>query len=115
MCYAVLSHSAMSNSLQTARLLCPWGFSRQEYWSGLPCPSPGIFPTQGSNLGLPHCRWILYYLSHLESPYDPAIPPLGMFPKKIKTLIRKDICTLMFTVVLFTIAKIWKQPVSIDR
>ena len=26
------------------------GFSRQEYWSGLPFPSPGIFPTQGSNL-----------------------------------------------------------------
>ena len=24
----------------------------------------GIFPTQGSNPGLPHCRWILYYLSH---------------------------------------------------
>ena len=23
----------------------------------------GIFPTQGSNPGLPHCRWILYYLS----------------------------------------------------
>ena len=21
------------------------GFSRQEYWSGLPLPSPGIFPT----------------------------------------------------------------------
>ena len=27
-------------------------FSRQEYWSGLPCPPPGIFPTQGSNLRL---------------------------------------------------------------
>ena len=26
------------------------GFSRQEYWSGLPFPSPGIFPTQGWNL-----------------------------------------------------------------
>ena len=25
------------------------GFSRQEYWSGLPCPPPGIFLTQGSN------------------------------------------------------------------
>ena len=25
------------------------GFSRQEYWSGLPCPPPGIFPTQASN------------------------------------------------------------------
>ena len=27
----------------------------------------GIFPTQGSNPGLPHCRWILYRLSHQES------------------------------------------------
>ena len=28
----------------------------------------GIFPTQGSNLGLPHCRQILYQLSHKRSP-----------------------------------------------
>ena len=28
----------------------------------------GIFQTQGSNPGLPHCRWILYQLSHKESP-----------------------------------------------
>ena len=35
-------------------------FSRQEYWSGLPFPPPGIFLTQGSNLGLLHCRQILY-------------------------------------------------------
>jgi len=28
------------------------GFSRQEYWSGLPFPPPGIFPTQGSNPSL---------------------------------------------------------------
>ena len=35
------------------------GFSRQEYWSGLPCPSPGeLFPTQGWNPGLPHCKQI---------------------------------------------------------
>ena len=32
------------------------GFSRQEYWSGLPFPSQGIFLTQGSNPSLPHCR-----------------------------------------------------------
>ena len=32
------------------------GFSRQEYWSGLPFPSPGIFQTQGLNPGLLHCR-----------------------------------------------------------
>ena len=28
----------------------------------------GIFPTQGSNPGLPHCGWILYCLSHRRSP-----------------------------------------------
>ena len=30
-------------------------FSRQEYWSGLPFPSQGIFPTQGSNPRLLLC------------------------------------------------------------
>ena len=28
----------------------------------------GIFPTQGSNPGLPHCRWIIYQLSYKGSP-----------------------------------------------
>ena len=28
----------------------------------------GIFPTQGLNPGLPHCRLIVYHLSHQESP-----------------------------------------------
>ena len=31
----------------------------------------GIFPNQGSKLGLPHCRWILYHLSHQGSPRIP--------------------------------------------
>ena len=31
----------------------------------------GIFPTQGSNPGLLHCRWILYQLSHKGSPRIP--------------------------------------------
>ena len=38
-------------------------FSSQEYWSGFP-DLQGIFPTQGSNPGLLHCRWILYHLSY---------------------------------------------------
>ena len=32
------------------------GFSRQEYWSGLPFPSPGDLPDPGSSPGPPHCR-----------------------------------------------------------
>ena len=35
-------------------------FPRQEYWSDLPFPSPGIVPTQGLNSGLLLCRQILY-------------------------------------------------------
>ena len=35
----------------------------------------GIFPTQGSNPGLPHCRWILYCLSHQGSPCCPEEEP----------------------------------------
>jgi len=42
--------------------------------------------------------------------YDPAIPLLVIYPKKMKTLIKKDICTPMFTAALFPRAKIWKQP-----
>ena len=46
------------------------GFSRQEYWSGLPFPPPGNLPTQGSNLGLLcllHCQADSWPLSHLRS------------------------------------------------
>ena len=55
---AVLSHSVMSDSLQPcglkpAKLLCPWGFSRQEYWSGLPFPFPGDLPKPGIEPGSP--------------------------------------------------------------
>ena len=32
--------------MQSLRLLCPWGFSGQEYWSELPCP-PGNLPNPG--------------------------------------------------------------------
>ena len=44
------------------------GFSRQEYWRGVPLPSPGDLPTQGLNPGLLHCRQMLYHLSHQGRP-----------------------------------------------
>ena len=43
-------------------------FSRQEYWSGLPCPLQGIFPTQGSNPCLLH-------LLHWQVDSLPLAPP----------------------------------------
>ena len=45
-----------------------WEFSRSEYWRGSLSLLQGIFPTQGLNPGLLHCRWILYQLSHKGSP-----------------------------------------------
>ena len=50
----------------------------------------------------------------LKLPYDPEIPVLDIYLKKTKTLIRKDICTPMFTASLFAIAKIWKQPMCLS-
>ena len=44
----------------------------------------------------------------IESPYDPAIPLLGIYPDK--TIIQKDTCTPMFIAALFTIANTWKPP-----
>ena len=53
---------------EPARLLCPWDFPGKN--TGVVCHSllQGIFPTQGLNPGLPHCRQILYQLSHQGSP-----------------------------------------------
>ena len=46
----------------------------------------------------------------MELPFDPAIPLLGLYPKNPETAIQKNLCTPMFTVAQFTIAKCWKQP-----
>ena len=57
-------------------------FSRQNTRVGSLSLLQGIFPTQGSNLGLPHCRWILYQLSHQGSP----LPSLRSKPDFLLTL-----------------------------
>ena len=40
-------HLSATHRLWPARLLCPWGFSRQECWSGLPWPPPGDLSNPG--------------------------------------------------------------------
>ena len=44
---SVVSNSLQPYRLEPARLLCPWGFSSQEFWSGLPLGSPGHLPDPG--------------------------------------------------------------------
>ena len=40
----------------------------------------------------------------------PAIPLLGIYPEKMRTLPQKYTCTPMFIAALFTVVKTWKQP-----
>ena len=55
------------HGLQPTRLLCPWNFPGNS--TGVDCHFflQGIFPFQGLNPGLPHCRQTLYCLSHQGS------------------------------------------------
>ena len=49
-------------------------------------------------------------VSDMELSFDPAIPLLGIYPKKPKIPIQKNLCTPMYIAALFIIAKCWKQP-----
>ena len=55
-------------ALQPHGLYSSWNSPGQNTGVGSLSLLQGIFPTQGSNPGLPHCRQILYQLSHKGSP-----------------------------------------------
>ena len=60
---SIQSHSVVSDSLYPHGLYSSWNSLGQNAGVGGLSLLQGIFPTQGSNLGLPHCRQILYQLS----------------------------------------------------
>ena len=62
------SHSVVSSSLRPHGLYSPWNSTGQNPGVGSWSLLQGIFPTQGMNSGLLHCRQILYQLSHEGSP-----------------------------------------------
>ena len=62
--------------LQLFRLLCPWNFPGENTGVGSHSLLQGIFPTLGSNLGLPPCRQSLCSLSH-QRPRTVELPALG--------------------------------------
>ena len=61
------SHSVVSDSLRPHGLYNPWNSPGQNTGVGSHSLLQESFLTQGSNPGLPHCRWILYQLSHQGS------------------------------------------------
>ena len=65
----VVSDSSRPHGLQPTRLLHPWDFPGKSTGVGCHFLLQRIFPTQGSNPGLPHYRQTLYCLSHQGSIY----------------------------------------------
>ena len=61
------SCSVISDSLQRHGLWSPWNSPGQNTGECSLSLLQGIFPTQGSNPGFPHCRQMLYQLSHKGS------------------------------------------------
>ena len=79
-------------------------------WRG--CGEKGPSCTVGGKCKFiqPLWRMVWRFLKKLgiKPPYDPAIPLLGIYPKKTKIL--KNTCTPTFITALFTIVGTWKQP-----
>ena len=86
--------------------------STNKYWPG--CGERGTLLRCWGECRLVQPLWkaVWRYLKKLKMdlPFDPAIPLLGIYLKEPTMLIQKDISISMFIAVLFTIAKIWKQP-----
>ena len=57
--------------LFVTRLLCPWGFSGQEYWSELPFPPPGDLPDPGIKPESPASPVLAGEFFTTESPRKP--------------------------------------------
>ena len=77
---SVVSDTLRPHGLYPSRLLCPWDSSGKN--NGVGCHSllQRIFPTQGSNLGLPYSRQIFYCLKHQKHMLqlsDPMARELG--------------------------------------
>ena len=90
------SCSVVSDSLQPHGLYNPWNSPGQNTRMGSLFLFQGIFPTQGWNPGLPHCRWILYQLSPKGSPLK------KIFEKKIKKNFKaRDLTLQCFVIHMF--------------
>ena len=75
---SVVSNSLQPHGLQPARLLYPREFSRQEYWSGLPFPSPGDLPDSGIEPVSPVSIALAGRLSTTEPPGKPMCGLLSL-------------------------------------
>ena len=92
------------------------GFFRQEYWSGLPCPHPVIFPTQGSN---PCLLCLLHwqagsFTTHTTWEYDDSIKHKTLKPDFLLVAYHLKMLAIikLNTQCLMEMTNIWKMMKS---
>ena len=105
-CMQSASRSVVSDSLQPHRLYSPWNSPGQNPGVGSLSRLQGIFPTQGSNPGLQHCRWILYLLSHTEAKGPVPVPGSGLHVVELR------LSPVPFPYPLFTQGGWWGFPLG---
>ena len=86
------------HDLQSARLLGPWDSPGKNTGVGCHFLLQGIFPTQGLNPSLRHCRWILYHwVKQLARQILYNLTYLGTLKKKKKKWTHKNRVRVMLT------------------
>ena len=115
-CLSVVSDSLQPCGLWPVSLLYPWNSPGKNTGVGHHSLLQGIFPTQGSNLGLLHCRRILYCLSHhelnfiLQMKWRPS--EISSQPVSIGSRIKLNQCVTDFTQNQMTLSFISKAPIQ---
>ena len=97
------SLSVVSNSLWPQGQYSPWNSPGQNTGVGSLSLLQGMFPTQGLNPGLPHCRQILYQLSYQGSPFEDL---------HVKTWATQEKVILFLRPFILFIVKLWYRKTT---
>ena len=81
--------------LRPSRLLCPWNSPSKSTGVGSHFLLQGLFLTQGSNPGTPHCRQVLYFLSHQGSPNKSICPHKNAYGSIVRKSQKMETAHLM--------------------
>ena len=91
---SVVSDSLQPHGLQPATLLCPCRVSRQECWSGLPCPPPGDLPNPGTKLRSPALQADFFIISDTREAHS----ALYLFPIPYHSLIISSLFLILYPI-----------------
>ena len=100
------SCSVTSDTLRPPGHYSPWNSPGQNTGVGSLSLLQGIFLTQGSNLGLPHCRRILYQLSYKRSP-NSFLYSLSIAVPNVRWLSTTCISSNNFEILVWWRGRLW--------